>query len=215
MHPTRELTTAAKDTVLDQAGEDILCAVENDWRRMCGNSMHNTPLALDPYRMDLALPHMFILQRTAPGAVRLRVAGQKLHDMIGADPRGMSFGAFFSTGSRDTALELVDAALTLPAIIRIPLTAPRGFGRKPVLGEALLLPLRDAQGELTRVIGVVIGEKSLKLRSVEWQIDASRPLHCDVLEGQFPDRRNGPRAQPKATKGLRLVVDNTRNLAEA
>ena len=199
------------DSILPDEGQQILLAVENDWRRMCGNATHPAPLGPDPFRMDLALPFTFILQRTGPGAARIRVAGQKLHEMIQVDPRGMSFGAFFSDGARETALELVEAALTLPAIIRIALHSPRGFGRKPLRAEALLLPLRDAQGGLTRIMGVIVSETPLRLKAHRWDIDPTRALHCDPLEGAFPDRREGPRAaQAPAPRGLRLVVDNTK-----
>jgi len=190
-------------------------AVENDWRRMCGNTQNPAPLGPDPFRMDLALPHTFILQRTGPEAARVRVAGQKLHDMLQFDPRGMSFGAFFSEGSRDTVLELVDAALTLPAIVRIPLHSPRGFGRKPLRAEALLLPLRDAQGGLTRIMGVIVPETPLRMKSHSWDIDPKRELSCETLEGAFPDRRAGPRStrtKDVSPTGLRLVVDNTKVL---
>lgn len=216
MGPTLHNTHSTQGSILDQAGQDILRAVELDWRKMCGNEVATAPTGIDPLRMDLALPHMFILQRTAPGAARVRVAGQKLHEMMALDPRGMSFSSFFSESARETALELVEATLTLPAIVRIPLTSPRSFGRKPVRGEALLLPMRDASGDLTRVMGVIATELPLRAKTCRWDIDAKRELMCDIQDGHFPDRRTGPRAQtfdatPNAQPqtGLRLVVDNT------
>ncbi len=198
--------SSLKGAILPPEGLDILRSVEHDWRRMSGNAARPAVLGPDPFRMDLALPHTFILQRTAPGAARVRVAGQKLHDMVQLDPRGMSFGVFFSEGARETVLELVETALTLPAIIRIPLHSPRGFGRKPHRAEALLLPLRDAQGGLSRLMGVIVSERPLRMKALHWDIDPSRSLHCDQLEGAFPDRRQGPRTT--APTGLRLVVDN-------
>lgn len=200
------------DSILPAEGQAILNAIEQDWRRMCGNRANPAPLGPDPFRMDLALPHTFILQRTAPGAARVRVAGQKLHEMIQMDPRGMSFGAFFTEGAQDTALELVEACLTLPAIIRMPLHSARGFGRKPLRAEALLLPLRDAMGGLNRVMGVIVSETPLRMKAHRWDIDPGRALICIAQDGAFPDRRQGPRStMPAAVQqpGLRLVVDNT------
>lgn len=212
-------TTASvtADSILPQEGQAVLQALEHDWRKMCGNSANPAPLGPDPFRMDLALPYTFILQRTAPGSARIRVAGQRLHEMAQFDPRGLCFGTFFSDGARETALELVDACLTLPAIVRIPLHTSRGFGRKPLRSEALLLPLRDAQGGLSRVMGAIVSETSLRLKAHRWDIDPKRALRCDALEGAFPDRRKGPRTTPSmpAQRGLRLVVDNTTSLEDA
>lgn len=211
---TASLTSGS---ILSADGQTILQSVEHDWRRMCGNSDFPTPLGPDPFRMDLALPHTFILQRTGPGAARVRVAGQKLHEMVQVDPRGMSFGAFFSDGARETALELVEASLTLPAIVRMPLHLPRGFGRKPLRAEAVLLPLRDAQGGLNRVMGVIVSETPLRPKAHRWNIDPTRPLYCEQQDGAFPDRRRGPRSAVHPAvptkNGLRLIVDNTKVLA--
>lgn len=213
MTPTLFNTHSSSGSILDQAGQDILRAVEQDWRKMCGNDVKQARTGLDPMRMDLALPYMFILQRTGPGAARVRVAGQKLHEMVRYDPRGMSFCTFFDETARDTAMELVEAALTLPAIIRIPLMAPRGFARTPVRAEALLLPMRDTEGDLNRVIGVIVPETPLRPKQYSWGIDPKRELMCDIQEGHFPDRRSGPRTnivEADATCGIRLVVDNTK-----
>ena len=214
----QETKPMSSDSILPDEGRTILRAIEHDWRRMCGNAVNPAPLGPDPFRMDLALPFTFILQRTGPGAARVRVAGQKLHDMAGLDPRGMSFGTFFSEAARETVLELVEASLTLPAIVRIPLHVPRSFGRKPLRAEALLLPLRDAQGGLSRIMGVIVSEAPLKMKPHRWDIDPNRKLRCETQEGAFPDRRMGPRADkmPAAPrKGLRLVVDNTTSLESA
>ena len=199
--------SVARDSILDGSGQDILRAIELDWRRMCGNVQTPAPHGPDPYRMDLALPHMFILQRTGPGTARIRVAGQRLHDMVGNDPRGGSFRAFFADGACDTALELLETALTLPAIVRIPLRAARGFGRKPLRGEALLLPMRDAQGKLARVMGVILTENPNYTKAIRWEIDPMREVMCDVQEGNFPDRRTGPRQKvPAGTSDIAVKL---------
>ncbi|SEW09219.1 PAS domain-containing protein [Cognatiyoonia koreensis] len=202
------------DTILDQAGQDILRSVEQNWRRMCGNEL--TPLRhrLDPMQMDLALPYTFMLHVTEPCSARVRVAGQKLHEMLRSDPRGQSFAIFFASRAQDTIMELIDATLALPAIVRIPLSAPQGFGRKAVRAECLLLPMRDAEGALSRIIGVIVPEKVLKPKAHKWEIDQNRDLLCDIQEGYFPDRRGGQRSKTldgheTTQPNIRLVVDNT------
>jgi hypothetical protein len=222
----QQITTAM--THIDPDDQALLHALELDWRRMCGNAMTPTHVGLAPVKLDAALPHAFVLRRIEPGMARFRIAGQRLHDLLHMDPRGMSFGAFFTEAARDTALELLDAAFTLPAILAIPLIAPRRFGLAPVRGTALLLPMRDAAGDVTRMLGALVTSGSVPRRGVRFDIDHDVAMRCEELTGHFPDRRTGSRALSAASdqtattpqtpssartapaSGLRLVVDNTR-----
>jgi len=234
---------ALQDSILPKAGQDILIAVEQDWRRMNGHTIDHALLVENGVSMDEALPHTFIIQRYSLGAARVRVAGQKLHEMVQADPRGLSFGCFFTDPTHETIMELVEAAIILPAIVRIPLTAPRTFGLKPVRAEAVLLPMRDAKGDVNRIIGAIVSEQPLPSRPIKWDLDTKREIHCEEQEDAFPERRKGPRAaraqsmevpnpthapfkdfakrvgKPASTASrrahLRLVVDNTAKFEEA
>ena len=196
------------------ASEDceILKTLEQDWRRMSGRGVD----ILDPKLLDAALPHAFVLRRVGPGTARFRVAGQRLHSLLRMDPRGMPFSAFFSDKSRETAMEMLEAAFTLPAIVAIPLTAPRGFGRKPIRATALLLPMRDSDGEMTRMLGAIVTSGDVPKRINQFDVDHSVEMRCETLDGEFPDRRTGPRSFDKQEETpapsrthLRLVVDNT------
>ena len=196
------------------AAEDcqILKTLEQDWRRMSGDSGE----MLDPKLLDAALPHAFVLRRVGPGTARFRVAGQRLHDLLRMDPRGMPFSAFFSDKSRETAMEMLEAAFTLPAIVAMPLTAPRGFGRKPMRATALMLPMRDADGDMTRMLGAIVTSGDIAKKVHQFDVDHTVETRCETLEGEFPDRRTGPRshvvpvvkAAPNRSH-LRLVVDNS------
>lgn len=228
---------ALQDSILPKEGQDILFAVEQDWRRMNGHTIDHDLLTKNGISMDEALPHTFIIQRYSLGAARVRVAGQKLHEMVQADPRGLSFGCFFTDGTHETIMELVETAIVLPAIIRIPLMAPRTFGLKPARAEAVLLPMRDAKGDVNRIIGAIVSEQPLPKRAIKWDLDTKREIHCEEQQNAFPERRMGPRVakaqsmekpnpthapfklfaerNAKATSTasrrahLRLVVDNT------
>ena len=223
-------------THVDAPARDLLRSLELDWRRMCGNQMTPTHVGLDPLALDDALPYAFVLRRVGPGQARFRIAGQKLHEMLRMDPRGLSFGTVFTETARDTLMELVEAAYTLPAIIAVPLEAQGGFGRKPVTATVLLLPMRDAQGEITRILGAIVPSGPLPRRALRFGIAHHVAMRCDPLDGFYPDRRSGsrrpaplpetPAPQPAATPhlapqrapqpaaagrpALRLVVDNTR-----
>ena len=191
----------------------ILKTLEQDWRRMSGNDVQPIAASLDPKHLDSALPHAFVLRRVGPGTARFRVAGQRLHDLLRMDPRGMPFSAFFTDKSRETAMEMLEAAFTLPAIVAMPLTAPRGFGRKPVRATALLLPMRDSDGEMTRMLGAIVTSGDVSKKVHQFDIDHTVEMRCETLDGHFPDRRSGARSKPAydaapARGHLRLVVDN-------
>ncbi len=204
---------------IGDAERAILQTLEMDWRTI--TAQDDSKGRFDPALMDAALPYAFMLERTAPDALRTRVAGQKLHEMMRMDPRGMSFTAFFTGASRDIALRLAETAFTTPAIVGIPLTAQRGLGRKPLRGEALLLPLRDAEGHLNRVMGALVVSGEPGSRGLRFDVADDQPIRCDtLLDGQTERRaKRGvplPSGKPPAPRvnmpkrgALRLVVDNT------
>ena len=194
---------------LPEAERAILRLLEEDWRQICSGDLVPAQAQLDPHALHDALPHAFLLQRTAPGAVRIRVAGQRLHDLLRMDPRGMSFGSFFSATACDTVMNIVDTAFDGPAIVGLPLTAARGLGRKPMPAELLLLPMVDAQGSVTRMMGALVAAGPLGHRTYRFDIASDAVLRHDSLDLAFAERR-GPRARPMPNERpkLRLVVNN-------
>ncbi len=190
----------------------ILMTLEQDWRTI--TAQPGAESRFDPALLDSALPYAFMLERTAPGALRTRVAGQRLHEMLRMDPRGMSFGAFFTEDARDTVLRLAEQAFTSPAVVSIPLLAQRSFGRKPLRAEVLLLPLRDAKGRLTRVMGALVVSGQTGTRGLRFELASDQPVRCDQMDTPYPDRRarRGEAAYPPPARtekpALRLVVNN-------
>ena len=177
------------ESLLDEAEKTILKVLEQDWRRMCGLDRASTAMALNPAELDAALPHAFVLHRVGHGTARVRVAGQKLHDLMRMDPRGMPFASFFSEASRETAQQVLDHAFDKPAIIGLTLTASRGLGRKPVRAELLLLPMRDAEGKLTRMMGAIVTSGPLPNRPLRFDVAAGMPLRVDGLAPGLVERR--------------------------
>ena len=197
--------------------QEMLHALESDWRNMTGTETEFGTGRFDPALLDRALPNAFVLHRVAAGVVRTRVAGQRLHDMLRMDPRGMPFTSFFTDAARDSALRMAELTLDTPAIVGLPLVSPRGIGRRNLRAEALLMPMRDAQGDLTRIMGAIVTSGHIGMKSHRFDIATDQPLRCDPLTLPFPNRRlrRGPHAgmadapTEKAQPGLRLVVNNT------
>mgnify|MGYP005985892297 CR=1 FL=1 len=202
---TRDAATPA----LPAAEQVILRVLEQDWRHMCNGTLVPSHAQLDPRALNDALPYAFLLHRTAPDSIRVRVAGQRLHDMLRLDPRGMSFGSFFTDGARDTVMALVGTAFDGPAIVGVPLTASRGLGRKPLQAELLLLPMRDSEGVVTRMMGALVSAGPHS-RALRFDIARDAVLRHDPLNLGFADRRtNRRRPLPAGRPNLRLVVDNS------
>lgn len=200
-----------QDLKLGSEAVSVLTSLERDWREMCGNELRPTHSSLEPLKMEATLPFAFVLKRTGPGTSRFRVAGQKVHDMFYEDLAGRNFASLFGPDSAETAAELMEAAFTLPAVTSFAVIAKRSLGRRPVRGQVMLLPMRDPQGGISRVLGAFVTDGTTCPHPLRFEIDHTQSIRCDAQEGIFPDRRRRSR-HPDARivqKGhLRLVVDN-------
>ena len=184
----------------------VLRALENDWRRMSGNHISGHKPTVDPSQMQAALPFTFLLTRAAPGVGRIRVAGQKLHEMLGMDPRGMPLGTFFTDGTRDTIGELFETCLTMPAIVSVPLVAKRMIGSDQA-AEILMLPMHDVDGKLTRVLGGIVAQTRWAARGSRFELASGFQIRCDMLDGMYPDRRRSNRSpEPKETPRSKVAA---------
>ncbi|MBS1302863.1 PAS domain-containing protein [Loktanella sp. SALINAS62] len=184
----------------------LLDVLETDWRAISRTGPIPRHSDIDPRALHAALPHAFVAARTAGGALRIRVAGQALHDLLQFDPRGMSVTCFFRDRSASTMLAMFDDMLSTPAILGVALTASRGIARRSITARLLALPLRDTQGRVTRLMGAIVTDRPVSLGGVRFDLNETAPIRHDVLGHAFPDP-----APPKPITGFRprLVVNNT------
>lgn len=111
---------------------------------------------IDPRRIAPLLSSTFIVERIAPGVVRLRLAGMDLGDLMGMDVRGMPLCSFIAPESRaEFARHLVDL-FDGPAIARLALRSRASIGRPALAGTMLLLPLRSDLGDISRALGCLV-----------------------------------------------------------
>ncbi|SFR39834.1 PAS domain-containing protein [Yoonia tamlensis] len=195
------------------ADNPVLMQLESYWRAL--RHARHIPARNDirPHEIDSALPHAFILQRVAPGVARMRVAGQQLHDLLKMDARGMPVSSFFHADARAQIADLVELAFSEPAIVAVPLVSQGNVVRAPLTGTMLLLPLRDDNGQTSRVLGALMTQGHRGNRQRRFEIDRSMGIRVDRLgiklaaTQSLPRRVNekGPDAQRPA---LQLVVNN-------
>lgn len=189
------LKSMARNDPLSPEQKRILIALETDWRRMCGNDLSDVPARLNPGQMHEALPHTFLMTRTGRGTGRIRVAGQGLHDLLGMDPRGMSLTAFFAENARMKIAELMESCMSQSAVVSVPLIAHRSF-RRTAPAEILMLPMRDTDGEMSRILGCIVAPPQWLGRAAKLDVNNTAPLRFDLQEGAFPDRRCAIRNLP-------------------
>ncbi|MDO6668394.1 PAS domain-containing protein [Paracoccus sp. 1_MG-2023] len=113
---------------------------------------------VDPRGISRALDHAFILERIAPGAGRLRLAGRHLIDLMGMEVRGMPICAFVNTSSRGRFSDVLESVFKAPQMARLTFHSQGDYARPELTAQMLLLPLRSDLGDVTRALGCLIAE---------------------------------------------------------
>lgn len=138
---------------------------------------------VDPSALSGLLEDTFILERVAPGVARIRVAGRSVAALLGVEPRGLPLTAAFLPASRTELSRHLEAAFMTPAIIEIPLVAPRAVGQPHLQGKILFLPLRDDHGRVSRMLGVLVMSGRRGLGGRRFNIAPDAELRCDPIVG--------------------------------
>lgn len=199
---------------LRKADKDILQSLEDYWQTLRHAERLPARSDIAPDRIDHVLSHAFILQRVAPGVARFRVAGQRLHELLKMDARGMPFSTLFSPQARDQVQGLVESAFIDPAIVSLPLTSEPSLLRGNIDGRVLLLPMRDQNNDVTRILGAIVTDPVTGTRPRRFVIPADRPLRRESLGVRLAATQLIPqnpvqRQRPDATRpALKLVVNN-------
>lgn len=130
-----------------------IAEVEAYWHALRGTRLAPVRSEVDPRGIARALERAFILEKVAPGVGRLRIAGTHLADLLGMEVRGMPLSAFIIPDARPHLASAIDMVCTKPATICLTLTSDAGIGKPPLEARLLMLPLRDAMGAMTRILG--------------------------------------------------------------
>lgn len=154
---------------------------------------------IDPRGLPGILSNCFILERIAPGMGRFRVCGRHLTDVLRLELAGLPISAVLDHDSRDGFETTLEAVFSAPATARLSLESPSGYGRPPLRGQMLLMPLRDDLGAIARVLGVVTldgaeADKPRKLVITDTRI-TDVPRHRPVAQ-RPADMAGEPRPMP-------------------
>ncbi len=109
-------------------------------------------IEIDPARIAPILPETMMLEVTAPGSYRFRIAGTRICESLGMELRGINFLALWSPQDQRT-LDRTLYAITLhghATWFQVASTTSHGDA---VTSELILLPLSNADGEITRFMG--------------------------------------------------------------
>lgn len=133
---------------------------------------------VDPRAIARMLDFAFILERIAPGAARMRLAGRHLIDLMGMEVRGMPICAFLNAGSRGRFSDVLETVFKAPQIAEVMLHSKSGYARPEMGARMLLLPLRSDFGDVTRALGCLIadGEIGAAPRRFDLVRDAVFPI---------------------------------------
>lgn len=132
--------------------------IEAYWNKVRANRLVPSRSEIDPRGLSGALGNAFILERITGGLARFRIAGSHLSELSGLELRQMPVSALFLPGSRRVLSDAMEAVFSEPAVVRMQVVSPAGFGRDRLFGEMILCPLRSDLGDVDRVLGGLVFE---------------------------------------------------------
>ncbi len=127
-------------------------AVEAHWRAIGGSKAVPARNDIDPSYMIDALDSILLLERIAPRQARIRIAGQRMNDLLGMDLRGMPLSCLIAPPSRSWLGDVLEALFDGPAQVEVGLAGPRAPLRSRLTAELVMLPLTDRKGAVTRAL---------------------------------------------------------------
>lgn len=177
-----------------------IAQIEAYWHGVRNGRLMPTRSDIDPRGIGDNLTHAMILERIAPGHARIRLAGQQFSDLLDMEVRGMPISAFFTPDSRGELQETLENLFNMPAEVSMTLKGQAGALNKSIEAQLILLPLKDHEGRVTRVLGglqtsgdVGRGPHRFSIQSLE-----VRPLTVD--QGQTQKSNDAEQRQKEKMK---------------
>jgi len=167
--------------------------VEAYWEALRGTRPMPARAEIDPRGIAGALEFAFLLERIAPGAGRIRLAGTHLSDLMGMEVRGMPLTAVFQPSARQTVADALEQVLQRPSVMVLAIEGERGIGRGKLIGQMLLCPLKSDLGDPSRVLGCLQTEGPIGRAPRRFDVTGSSERLIRAEESEVAsDRDSGP-----------------------
>lgn len=151
----------------------VLGDLMNHWESLRAGRIAPHRAEIDPRRIEDVLEHAFILEMVADGAPRFRIAGMQLCDLMGMEVRAMPAASLFAPSERDRFNDILQRIVAVPEIVELDLS-PAGPAHVGSDAEMLLLPVRNDKGEITRILGALVADKTGMAPPCRFTIAATR-----------------------------------------
>ena len=122
---------------------------------------------IDPRQIKSALRHTFILEFDPIGGIRFRLAGEEISALMGMELRGMPACSVIDISDRQEFEQTLHAMARNPEIVEYLLA-----GQCNTMTRMLLLPMQDADGNITRILG------GLSIRQPLYEL----PMRFEIIE---------------------------------
>jgi hypothetical protein len=140
-----------------------------------------------------------LLERIAPGQVRIRLAGMALCDLLGLDLRGMPLSSLVVPGGRDGLSLALERVFDGPTQAHLRLTGERGMMRPTFGGELLILPMLGHSGACDRALACLVTSGTMGRAPRRFDLTATEHRRIDGLvarAGAPLPKRAAPAREP-------------------
>ncbi|MCC5962342.1 MAG: PAS domain-containing protein [Rhodobacteraceae bacterium] len=186
---TERVTTPNTQSLPDITGADLVSQVTHYWDGLRCDGQIPARDAIDARALGSALPHVFLAEMVTSRVARLRVCGHRVEDLLGMDMRGMPLSTLF-TGAARADLTSALAQVARGVRVTLVLQGETGFGLPALDARLALLPLADAAGLPTRVLGVL--DVSGQIGRSPRRFVRATPLALPVAADTPPPARRAP-----------------------
>lgn len=162
--------------------------------------------AFHPRGVGDILEHLKLLERIAPGQVRIRIAGSEIAGVFGLSPQGMPLTALIHPDSRGAVAARTEEMFARPAITTLELTAGAGCLRPQNRAALLMLPMRGSDGGCNRALACLVSEGTASSTPRRFALE-SHSFRALPATGPTtaPDPRQAWQAATRPAPHLRLV----------
>lgn len=186
---TDNVKTPSAPVLPDMTGSDMVSQVTQYWDGLRCNGGIPARKDIDARALGAALPHVFLAEMVTPRVARLRVCGHRVEDLMGMDMRGMPLTTLFAGDARAEVMSAV-GQVARGVRVTLALQGETGFGLPRMDARLALLPLADAAGQPTRVLGVL--DVSGQIGRSPRRFVRATPLALPVSADAVPPARRAP-----------------------